>query len=118
MDFVESETMPGDMPLAKWAERYVSHLTGIDVRTREDCMREVRVRFTLIQHTAPTALSFPATICDLTRDDVTDWVRVEQGLPEPSRMAVLFGTGQGPLPCAGHARASMALVISARASAP
>jgi integrase len=76
--FVEPDEKPGDMPLVKWAERYVSRLTGIDVRTREDYMREVRIHFALIQHTRADGIEVPATICNLTQDDVTDWVRIEQ----------------------------------------
>jgi integrase len=82
--FVEPDEQPGDMPLVAWAERYVSKLTGIEDRTREDYEREVRIHFTLIQHTTAAGLVVPATIANLTQDDVTDWVRAEeQGEPDP-----------------------------------
>lgn len=41
--FVEPGERPGDIPLVKWATRYVDRLTGIDIRTREDYHREIRL---------------------------------------------------------------------------
>ncbi|MFJ2675066.1 tyrosine-type recombinase/integrase [Streptomyces sp. NPDC087525] len=76
--FVEPDEQPGDMPLITWANRYVSRLTGIDVRTREDYESEIRLHFQHIEHTTASGLTLPATICNLTQDDVTDWVRREQ----------------------------------------
>ncbi|NWF28479.1 hypothetical protein HW130_19780 [Streptomyces sp. PKU-EA00015] len=76
--FVEPDDQPGDMPLVKWATRYVDRLTGIDIRTREDYYREIRIHFEHIVHTRTDGLEVPATICNLTQDDVTDWVRREE----------------------------------------
>ncbi|GGW29345.1 tyrosine-type recombinase/integrase [Streptomyces xantholiticus] len=76
--FVEPDTTPGDMPLMKWATRYVDRLTGIDVRTREDYHREIRIHFSHIVHARADGLEVPATVCNLTQDDVTDWVRREE----------------------------------------
>jgi integrase len=78
MGFVEPDEQPGDMPLMKWATRYVDRLTGIDDRTREDYHREIRIHFAHIVHTRTDGLEVPATICNLTQDDVTDWVRREE----------------------------------------
>ncbi|MFE5853585.1 tyrosine-type recombinase/integrase [Streptomyces sp. NPDC056500] len=83
--FVEPDANPQDMPLIKWAERYISRLNGVDERTREDYEREVRIHFSLIQHTRGDGLVVPATVCNLTQDDVDDWVRIErQGEREPN----------------------------------
>lgn len=80
--FVEPDTTPGDVPLIAYAERYVNRLTGIDDRTREDYHREIRLHFAHLEHVRTDGLAVPATICNLTQDDVTDWVRREEaGLP-------------------------------------
>jgi integrase len=76
--FVEPDEQPGDIPLMKWATRYVDRLTGIDIRTREDYYREIRIHFEHIVHTRADGIEVPATICNLTQDDVTDWVRREE----------------------------------------
>lgn len=76
--FVEQPKVPGDMPLVKYATRYVDRLTGIDDRTREDYHREIRIHFSLIRHTDPSGTEREATICNLTQDDVSDWVRMEE----------------------------------------
>ncbi|WP_406000669.1 hypothetical protein [Streptomyces sp. NBC_00829] len=41
---VEEPAVPGDIPFLAYAERYVSRLTGIEERTRDDYRREVRIR--------------------------------------------------------------------------
>lgn len=76
--FVEQPKVPGDMPLVKYATRYVDRLTGIDDRTREDYHREIRIHFSLIKHTDASGVEREATICNLTQDDVSDWVRAEE----------------------------------------
>lgn len=76
--FVEQPKEPGDMPLLAWAHRYVDRLTGIDERTRGDYRRDVDRHFTPIQHTEPTGRIVEATICNLTADDVQDWVRLQE----------------------------------------
>jgi site-specific recombinase XerC len=76
--FVEEPAQPGDMPLLTYAHRYVDRLTGIDDRTREDYRREVRIHFALIHHAQPSGLVVPATIGNLTAEDVADWVRLEE----------------------------------------
>lgn len=76
--FVEQPKIPGDMSLVKYATRYVDRLTGIDDRTREDYHREIRIHFSLIKHTDPSGAEREATICNLTQDDVSDWVRAEE----------------------------------------
>ncbi|WP_406000745.1 tyrosine-type recombinase/integrase [Streptomyces sp. NBC_00829] len=76
--FVEPETHPGDVPIADYANRYVDRLTGIEDRTREDYHREVRLHFSVLRHTDAYGQEHPATICTLTQDDVTDWVRAEE----------------------------------------
>lgn len=84
--FVERPAAPGDVPLVDYANRYVDRLTGIDERTREDYHREVRLHLSLIEHTEPHRSddAVPATICNITQDDINDWVRVEEdGLRDP-----------------------------------
>lgn len=82
--FVEEPEHPDDVPLLDYAYRYVDKLTGIDVRTREDYRREIRIHFALIQHTQHSRLVVPATIANLVQDDVSDWVRLEEeGEPAP-----------------------------------
>lgn len=82
--FVEEPEHPDDVPLLEYAKRYVDRLTGIDVRTREDYHREIRIHFALIQHTQHNGVVVPATIANLTQDDVSDWVRIEEeGEPAP-----------------------------------
>ncbi|MFI0768562.1 tyrosine-type recombinase/integrase [Streptomyces sp. NPDC021218] len=82
--FVEKPKVPGDMPFVRYAERYVDRLTGIDVRTREDYHREIRIHLSLLQHAEPSGHVIPATICNVESDDITDWVRLEeQGQPDP-----------------------------------
>ncbi|MFD6415943.1 tyrosine-type recombinase/integrase [Streptomyces sp. NPDC060194] len=76
--FVEPDTDPNDPLLTDFATRYVDRLTGIDERTREDYHREIRIHFALLQHTRTDGAVRPATIGNLTQDDVTDWVRIEE----------------------------------------
>ncbi|NIY65773.1 amino acid adenylation domain-containing protein [Streptomyces malaysiensis] len=62
------------MPFMAYATRYVSRLTGIDDRTREDYQRETRLHLSLLQHVEPTGhVVPPATIANLAEDDVQDW---------------------------------------------
>ncbi|MFJ6440218.1 tyrosine-type recombinase/integrase [Streptomyces sp. NPDC091649] len=83
--FVEEPTAPGDMPFEAWAARYIDRLTGIEERTREDYRRDLRIHFSLLRHTTLQARSVPATIGNLSQDDVTDWVRAEEkGEPDPA----------------------------------
>ncbi|MEU2510502.1 tyrosine-type recombinase/integrase [Streptomyces syringium] len=82
--FVEEPAVPGDRPFVEWALRYVRRLTGIDERTRDDYEREIRLHLSLIVHTTHSGLIIPPTICNVTADDVADWVRAEtEGLPDP-----------------------------------
>lgn len=83
--FVEPKTHPDDVPFLEWARRYVSRLTGIDERTREDYERDIRIHLSLIQHTELSGLVVPATIGNITEDDIQDWVRAEEkGEPHPN----------------------------------
>ncbi|MFF7259528.1 tyrosine-type recombinase/integrase [Streptomyces sp. NPDC008159] len=82
--FVEPEENPDDAPLMPYADRYVDRLTGVDIRTREDYRREIRLHFSHIVHTRTDGVEVPATICNVTQDDVTDWVRrEEEGAQDP-----------------------------------
>jgi len=76
--FVEAPPIPGDVPLTDYATRYVNRLNGVDERTKEDYLREVRIHFSLIQHTDPHGQTLPATICNIIQEDIDDWVRVEK----------------------------------------
>lgn len=83
--FVDEEAQtPGDLPFVDFANRYVERLTGVDARTREDYLREIRLHLSLIEHTDPHGRAHPATICNVTQEDVNDWVRTEEkGEPDP-----------------------------------
>ncbi|MFJ5802722.1 tyrosine-type recombinase/integrase [Streptomyces decoyicus] len=82
--FVEPDAHPDDVPWLTWANRYVDRLTGIDDRTRDDYRRDVRIHLSLLQHTERSGRVRPATICNITQDDVQDWVRAEEkGEPDP-----------------------------------
>lgn len=76
--FVEETPTPGDMTLLDYATQYVDDLTGIDPRTRDDYHREIRIHFSLLEHQQPSGLVVPATIANLTQEDVTRWVRLEE----------------------------------------
>ncbi|MGW2937927.1 tyrosine-type recombinase/integrase [Streptomyces sp. NPDC001156] len=76
--FVEEPVQPGDMPVVDWAHRCIDRLTGIDKRTRGDYHRDVDNHFSIIRHTEPSGRVVDATICNLTADDVQDWVRAEE----------------------------------------
>ncbi|KAA6221767.1 site-specific integrase [Streptomyces albofaciens JCM 4342] len=86
--FVEPDTHPNDVPWVTWAERYVDRLTGIDDRTRDDYRREIRIHLSLLQHTQHSGEVVPATVCNVTADDVADWVRAEEkGAPNPADLS-------------------------------
>lgn len=76
--FVEEPTADGDMPLIDWALRYVDRLTGIDERTRRDYRRDIENHFSIIRHVTVSGRVVPATIANLTADDVQDWVRAQE----------------------------------------
>lgn len=91
--FVEPETNPDDVPLIEWAHRYADRLTGIDERTRKDYKRDIDRHFAPathtrrdgsvmtyggIVHTERSGASTLATLCNVTQDDVTDWVRAQE----------------------------------------
>lgn len=82
--FIEEPEVPGDVGILDFANAYVDKLTGIDVRTREDYRREIRIHFALLEHQQHNGLVVPATIANLTQDDVSRWVRLEEeGEPAP-----------------------------------
>jgi len=76
--FVEEPAVAGDMPLVDWALRYVDRLTGIDERTRRDYRRDVDNHFSILQHVEASGRVVPATIANLSADDVQDWVRAQE----------------------------------------
>jgi integrase len=75
--FVETPAVPGDVPLADYATRYVKRLNGVDERTKDDYERDIRLHLSLIQHTDVHGRTVPATICNLIQEDVDDWVALE-----------------------------------------
>ncbi|WP_181789922.1 tyrosine-type recombinase/integrase [Streptomyces phytophilus] len=82
--FVEDPAHPDDVPLVQWATRYADRLTGIDERTRDDYHRDIRLHLARLQHTTVHGAVTPATVCNLTADDVQDWVRLqENGVRDP-----------------------------------
>lgn len=82
--FVEETAVPGDVDFVPYAERYVTRLNGIDERTEEDYLREIRIHLSLLRHTTPQGQVAPATIGNLVDDDIADWVRAEKkGEPDP-----------------------------------
>ncbi|MCW7946962.1 integrase [Streptomyces hygroscopicus] len=76
--FVEPEQDPDDLPLVEWSRRYVERLTGIDKRTRDDYLREVDRHLSLFVHTRRAGQVMPATIGNITADDVQDWIRLQE----------------------------------------
>ncbi|MFF5143725.1 hypothetical protein ACFY6U_29005 [Streptomyces sp. NPDC013157] len=76
--FVEPEHDPDDVLLVEWSRRYVERLTGIDKRTRDDYLREVDRHVSLFVHTTRAGLVMPATIGNITADDVQDWIRLQE----------------------------------------
>ena len=87
--FTEEPTVAGDMPLLDWAHRYVDRLTGVDERTRDDYKRDVDNHFSIIRHTEASGRVVDATICNITADDIQDWVRAqEQGERNPDNPEV------------------------------
>ncbi|MFF3928625.1 tyrosine-type recombinase/integrase [Streptomyces hirsutus] len=100
--FVEPETHPNDVDLVTWAHRYADGLTGIDERTRQDYKRDIDRHFAgllttredsteeraggLVHTPAGGGPSIPATVCNVTEDDIKAWVRgQEQGIPHPTK---------------------------------
>lgn len=82
--FVETPDDPDDMPLLQWCHRYVNRITGVDERTRGDYRRDIDRHVALIQHTRRSGMVVPATIGNITPDDVQDWVRLQElGEPDP-----------------------------------
>jgi integrase len=82
--FVEEPEVPGDVSLLDYANAYVDALTGIDVRTREDYRREIRLHLALLEHRQHNGMVVPPTIANLTQEDVSRWVRLEEeGEPAP-----------------------------------
>ncbi|MEU9155516.1 hypothetical protein AB0D59_34420 [Streptomyces sp. NPDC048417] len=66
------------MPLVAWSRRCVERLTGIDKRTRDDYVREVDRHLSLFVHTMQAGQVTPATIGNITADDVQDWIRLQE----------------------------------------
>ncbi|MFE7430287.1 hypothetical protein [Streptomyces sp. NPDC057545] len=104
--FVEETPIPGDVPFETWATRYIDRLTGIDERTREDYHRDLRIHLSLLRHTDAAGREYPATIGNLTQDDIADWVRAEErGEPtpgcdgRPTRRALRIGMGCSSASC-------------------
>lgn len=97
--FVEPEVHPDDVPLLAWAHRYVDRLTGVTARTKSDYHRDLDNHFAPQQHTGPDGAQqtfgglvhtlrdgriLEATVCNITEDDVQDWVRLkEEGIRDP-----------------------------------
>lgn len=100
LGFVEPDTSPDDVPFLEWAHRYVDRLTGVDARTRTDYKRDIDKHFAGIPHKGPDGAerrlggllhtrrdgeTTEATLCNITQDDVTDWVRAqEDGVRDPN----------------------------------
>lgn len=76
--FVEEPAVAGDMPLVDWALRYIDRLTGIDERTRQDYRRDVANHFSSFRHVEASGRVVPATIANISADDVQDWVRAQE----------------------------------------
>lgn len=77
--FVQPEEAgPEDVPLVGWAHRVVDKLTGIEDRTRHDYHRDVDRHLALVQHTTRAGTVHQATVTNITRDDIADWVRAQE----------------------------------------
>jgi integrase len=99
--FVEPEAHPDDVPLLAWAHRYVDRLTGVESRTKSDYHRDIDRHFVPVVHvgldgversygglvhTLRDGRALPATVCNVTEDDLQDWVRVkEEGIRNPDK---------------------------------
>ncbi|MGK5497265.1 tyrosine-type recombinase/integrase [Streptomyces sp. URMC 125] len=68
-----------------WCLRYVDRLTGIQEGTRDTYRGEILRHLSLMRHTLFDGTELPATIGNITADDVQDWVRAEtQGERDPN----------------------------------
>lgn len=91
--FIEPEEHADDVPLLVWAHRYVDRLTGVERRTKKDYARDVdnhlggflhtgrdgvERRYGALVHTLRDGRVLPATVCNVTEDDIQDWVRVQE----------------------------------------
>ncbi|GAA1977109.1 tyrosine-type recombinase/integrase [Kitasatospora viridis] len=75
----EPTAFPSNQPLLEYARRIVDRLTGIDERTRGDYHRELRLHVEgVLVHTAPDGTVVPPTVGNVTKDDITEWVRAEE----------------------------------------
>ncbi|MBN0048187.1 hypothetical protein JS756_29575 [Streptomyces actuosus] len=94
--FVETPAVPGDVPLVEYATRYIDRLNGVDGRTKDDYRRDVRLHLSLIQHTEPSGLVMPATICNRQR-----WSAPTSCRPVPAPLAdqvrAARSTGDAPV---------------------
>lgn len=80
----DAQPTMADMLFTDWGTRVIDRLTGIDDRTRHDYHREMRLHGSLIVHTDDDGNTTPATVANVTQDDMTDWVRAEEdGLAHP-----------------------------------
>ena len=76
-----------DRPLDAWGARVIDRLNGIEKRTRADYHRDMRLHVNgVLVHTLPDGTVEPATVANITEDDLADWVRAEEeGLPNPDK---------------------------------
>ncbi|WP_328657532.1 hypothetical protein [Streptomyces sp. NBC_00334] len=111
--FVEPDTHPDDVDLVAWAHRYADGPTGIEERTRADYKRDIDRHFTgvayrqeggsevrlggLVHTPAGAAPAVPATVCNVTADDIRAWVSA-QGRPPPATA----GGGRSSCPDGGQ----------------
>lgn len=78
--FVQQQPGKGkDMELATWAHRTVDRLTGIEGRTRADYKRDITNHIDgVLVHTNENGTVTPATVANVTTDDIADWVRAQE----------------------------------------
>lgn len=118
--FIEEEAAPGDVPFLEWAHRYIDRLTGIDDRTRTDYRRDVDLHMSAIRHTTASEQVVPATVGNLSRNDVQDWLRMEQaGERDPDDLSQWKRRPAGPKSIANrHGLLSAIMQAAAEAEPP
>ncbi len=83
--FVQPDTVPGDVPWLDWCHRVVDRLNGVNDRTKSDYHRTIDMHMSAMEHRTLGGETSPATICNITAEDVQDWVRIQKnGVRDPA----------------------------------
>lgn len=131
--FVEPDESPDDVPFLVWAHRYVDRLTGVEKRTKLDYKRDIDNHFGGLPHTTRDGVehrlgalvhtlrdgrTIPATICNVTEDDIQDWVRVqEEPITDPDDKKVTLRRKASPKSI-GNRHGLLFCILQAAVDAP